>query len=165
MIRTLSAKTREEALENVLMQMRGTHIYTPLGYILTDCKCSCCLYESFNLVCKVGNEYKLFCYEGYIEHLKNCKYIRCTCNQPFKWNNVCCEEKIITYELMDELHNYTNTTEGILCDWISDIHQSLELQQENIDIYNYNESDKDEDDFFGDKQQSRLKNKTYYFGY
>jgi hypothetical protein len=135
-LNTSNAKTRDQALNIILKQMTNS-LYIPLAYKLEESGCSCCRSECFDLICKVGNEYKFLCYDGYIKHTNDCELIRCSCDAPFKWNNINPTEQ--TYDHFDSIsETFTSINDNT---WYDDFKFFFEQQQENHNIYEYNEKD------------------------
>ena len=173
MFNTLNAKTREEAFDIIIEQMRNSVIYEPVAYEFRQSGCSCCLYESFTLIYKVNNEYKMLEYVGYINHLDNCALIRCTCNQPFIWSNI--NPKEIKCDVNERetdyiLKNFTSINDDFTSinddnwqddNWKDEYETFIKQQIENDAIYKYNEDDDgDEYDIF---YYVHGKNYAYYF--
>lgn len=87
-LNTGNSRFRDDALNKVINNMNKSLLYEPLGYKLSGSGCSCCLSECFYLVCRIGFDYKIFIYDGYINHSNKCAGIRCTCGEPFIWKNI-----------------------------------------------------------------------------
>jgi hypothetical protein len=134
---TSNAKTRDQALNIIIKQMTNSLQYIPLAYKLEESGCSCCRSEYFDLICKVGNEYKILCYDGYIKHANDCALIRCSCDAPFRWNNINPKEQ--TYENFISIsETFTSIKDNT---WYEDFKTFFEQQQENKNIYEYNEQE------------------------
>lgn len=155
-LNTCNSKSRAEALDKIINNMNKSLLYKPLGYKLDGSGCSCCLSEYFYLVCKVQNDYKIFIYDGYINHTNKCAGIRCTCGEPFIWKNINPREKNFRES---ELEYFLEIVISIGDDsWKDDYKLYLEQQKEYEDIRKYNEDD--------DKNNDKLlKNYSYYFNY
>ncbi len=148
-LHTSNAKTRDQAFDIIIKQMTNSILYIPLAYKLEESECSCCRSESFDLICKVGNEYKILCYDGYIKHKNDCARIRCSCDEPFTWKNIYPKEQ--KYEdFFDISETFTSIKENT---WYDDFKYFFEQQQENENIYKYNE----------DEEMDDLKNYGFYF--
>ena len=155
-LNTSNAKTRGQALNIIIKQMTNSLLYRPVAYRLDGSGCSCCLSEYFQLICKVRNEYKILYYDGYIKHAKNCALIRCSCNEPFMWNNINPKEQ--NYETFVSIaETFTSIDDET---WYDDFKYFVEQQQENKNICKYNE-DKDEDEY--EKNDITKKNYAFYF--
>jgi hypothetical protein len=136
-LNTSNAKTRDQALNIIIKQMTNSLLYIPLAYKLEESGCSCCRSEYFDLICKVRNEYKILCYDGYIKHTNDCARIRCSCDKPFMWNNINSKEQ--KYE---DFVSISETFTSIKDDtWYDDFKYFFEQQQENNNIYKYNEDE------------------------
>ena len=137
-LNTSNAKTRDQALHIIIKQMTGSLLYQPVAYRLDESECSCCRSEYFELLCKVENEYKMLCYDGYLKHSNDCAMIRCSCYQPFIWKNINPKEK--KYEDIDvsSVETFTSIHEN---EWVDDFKYFVEQQQENKAIYKYNEEE------------------------
>ena len=138
-LNTSDAKTRDQALNIIIKQMSHSSMYIPLAYKLDGSRCSCCRSEYFDLICKVGEEYKILCYEGYIKHANDCFLIRCSCNKPFIWKNINPKEE--NYE--NDVSIYETYTPIKDNTWYDDFKYFFEQQQENNNILKYNEEDDD----------------------
>jgi hypothetical protein len=133
-LNTSNAKTRDQALNIIIKQMTNS-LYIPLAYKFEESGCSCCRSEYFDLICKVGNEYKILCYDGYIKHKNDCARIRCSCDEPFRWNNINPKEQ--KYEdFVSVSETFTSINDNT---WYNDFKFFFEQQQENENIYKYNE--------------------------
>jgi hypothetical protein len=140
-LNTSNAKTRDQALNIIIKQMTNSLLYIPLAYKLEKSGCSCCRSEYFDLICKVRNEYKILCYDGYIKHTNDCALIRCSCNEPFMWNNINPKEQ--KYENFVSIsETFTSIKDNT---WYDDFKYFFKQQQENKNIYKYNEEDEDTD--------------------
>jgi hypothetical protein len=135
-LNTSYAKSRDQALNIIIKQMTNSLQYNPVAYRLDESECSCCRSEYFDLICKVENEYKILCYDGYIKHSNDCAIIRCSCYQPFIWKNINPKEK--NYENLD-LSSFETFTSIKDNKWYDDFKYFFEQQQENNAIYKYNE--------------------------
>jgi hypothetical protein len=161
-LNTSNAKTRDQALNIIIKQMTNSLLYIPLAYKLDGSGCSCCFSEYFYLICKVKNEYKILFYDSYIKHSKNCAIIRCTCNEPFIWNNINPEER--KYEDFSSINEtFTSINDD---SWYNDFTYFIEQQQENKNIYEYNEDEDDASDKYEYeyiKTDITKKNYSFYF--
>ena len=136
-LNTSNAKNRDQAFNIIIKQMTNSLLYVPLAYKLEESGCSCCRSESFDLICKVGNEYKILSYDGYIKHTNDCARIRCSCDAPFRWNHINPKEQ--KYE---DFVSISETFTSIKDDtWYDDFKYFFEQQQENNNIYEYNENE------------------------
>jgi hypothetical protein len=149
MFNTSNAKTRDQALDIIIKQMTNASLYIPLAYKLEESGCSCCRSESFDLICKVGNEYKILGYDGYIKHKNDCERIRCSCDEPFTWKNIHPKEQKYQ-EFMDISETFTSIKDNT---WYEEFNDYVEQQKENENIYQYNEEEETE----------CLKNYDFYF--
>jgi hypothetical protein len=148
-LNTANAKTRDQALDIITKQMTNSTLYIPLAYKLDESGCSCCRSESFDLICKVGDEYKILGYDGYIKHKNDCARIRCSCDAPFTWKNINPKEQ--KYDgSFDIAVTFTSIKDNT---WFEECNHYFEQQQENTNIYKYNEDDEIE----------YLKNYDFYF--
>lgn len=147
---TNNSKTRDEALNIIINQMTESLLYIPIAYNLDESLCSCCLYESFELIYKIGNEYKILYYDGYIKHLNTCAIIRCSCKEPFIWKNINPKEKDIEDVDLSRFETFTSINDNIL--WYDDFKYFFKQKLENKEIYKYNE----------DEIES-VKNYSFYF--
>jgi hypothetical protein len=148
MFNTSNAKTRDQALDIIIKQMTNASLYIPLAYKLEESGCSCCRSESFDLICKVGNDYKILGYDGYIKHKHDCARIRCSCYEPFTWKNIHPKEQKYQ-EFMDISETFTSIKDNT---WYEEFNDYVEQQKENENIYQYNEEETD-----------YLKNYDFYF--
>jgi hypothetical protein len=152
-LNTSNSKTREQALNVIIKQMTDSLLYIPLAYRLDESGCSCCRSEYFDLICKVGNEYKILCYHGYIKHSNDCAIVRCSCYQPFTWKNI--NPKQQKYEDLD-LSSFETFTSVNNDTWYYDFKYFFEQQQENNAIYKYNEDENKDTNIYE-------KNYAFYF--
>lgn len=146
-LNTSNAKTREEAL-NIIIKQTNNSLYKPIAYKLDESGCSCCRSEYFDLICKIGDEYKIFSYNGYIKHLNSCAIIRCSCDEPFIWKNInpkeqCYENFVSISETFTSIKDNT---------WYDDYKYFFEQQEENKAICKYNE-----------EEETNLSEKNYAF--
>jgi len=149
MFNTSNAKNRDQALDTILKQMTNSIIYIPLAYKLDESGCSCCRSESFDIICKVGDEYKILGYDGYIKHKHDCERIRCSCDEPFTWKNIHPKEQKYQ-EFVNISETFTSIKDNT---WYEEFTYFFQQQQENENIYHYNEEEETE----------CLKNYDFYF--
>jgi hypothetical protein len=135
-LNTGNAKTRNEALNIITNNMNNTLCH-PLAYMFDQSGCSCCRSEYFYLICKIKNEYKIFCYNGYINHTKDCAIMRCSCNEQFSWKNI--DPIEINYD--NDNFNFNTFTSIKDNTWYDDCFSFFEQQKENNNIFFYNEND------------------------
>ena len=152
-LNTSNSKTREQALNVIIKQMTDSLLYIPLAYRLDESGCSCCRSEYFDLICKVRNEYKILCYDGYIKHSNDCAGTRCSCYQPFTWKNINPKDK--KYENLD-LSSFETFTSVNNDTWYDDFKYFFEQQEENNAIYKYNEDENEDTNIYE-------KNYAFYF--
>ena len=81
---TGNSKTRDEALKHILILMPNC-----IAYRVDGSNCSCCLSEYFEIITYQNARYKTYIYDGYQKHANDCVLIRCSCNVPFTWKNIC----------------------------------------------------------------------------
>lgn len=154
-LNTGNSKSREEALNKIINNMHKSLFCEPLGYKFGGSGCSCCLSEYFYLICKIGSDYKIFMYDGYIEHTNKCAGVRCTCEESFKWKNVNPVEEDMSQN-QSEIEYLLETMVSIKDEtWKDDYKLFLEQQKENENIQKYNDND--------DCDEKSLKNYSYYF--
>lgn len=157
LLNTSNSKSRDDALNKIINNMNKSTNYVPIAYKYDGSGCSCCLSEYFYLVCKINNEYKIFKYNGYIIHSKDCAIIRCSCNNPFKWKTINpTEEKINDYELENFLENVIAIKNNNIL--INEYKLFIDQQTENKNICKYNDDSDYNEDF-----DNKLKNYSYYF--
>lgn len=148
-LNTSKANTCIKALNIIIKNMNNSSLYVPLAYQLCESGCSCCRAEYFYLICKIVNEYKIYCYNGIIKHTNICAIIRCSCNEPFTWKNINPVEKDFCNINIEHFVSINDDT------WRNDFKMFCDLQQENNDIKIYNDDNDDED--------ISLKNYSFYF--
>lgn len=148
-LNTENSKTRDDALNKIIQKMNKSLIYKPIAYKYEGSGCSCCLSEYFYLICKIKDKYKIFCYNGYINHTKECAIIRCTCDNPFIWKNIIPKEENIVE--ICEIY-FTSKSTSIQDDnWIYEFKEYVIQEKENDAVFKYNENEDDK------------KNYLYYF--
>lgn len=155
---TEDSKTRDDALNKIIEKMNSSLFYEPIAYILEQSGCSCCLSESFYLLCKIKEDYKLFQYDAYINHTNKCAMIRCTCGSPFIWKNI--EPKEINFVKYPEEYFISNSIAIQNNNWIDEYQQYIIQKKENDEITKYNENISE--DYENDTNKN-LKNYYYYF--
>ena len=139
-LNTSNARNRDEALNTIIKNMNKSMLYKPVAYMLDQSGCSCCRSEYFYLICKIKNEYKVLCYNGHVKHTNNCAITRCLCDESFIWKNIKpTEEKCKDFKSI--LESFVSINDDI---WKDDYINFLEQQQENKDIYEYNEDNEDD---------------------
>jgi len=169
---THNSFSREQALDEVITNMKKSKLYEPLGYYFDGSGCSCCLSEYFYLVYKqhVPREcrYRMCFYDGDINHTKTCPVIRCNCFVYFIWKNInpCSHSFKDKDELESFLQNFISFQEND--DWKKDYYDFFVQEQENEEIRKYNkedeeDEDEDEDMLDKDKYSYYLKNFSFYF--
>lgn len=152
-IKTRNSQSRDQAFFTVMQKMKSSLIYEPLAIKYYESGCSCCLSESFTILCKTKDDYKTFYYNAKMYHSKNCAVIRCTCNVSFDWKNITPQIKSV-----DESFNMCNFSSIEDDNWKYDFEYYISQMEENNSIYKYNDDSDSEDEYFKDK-----KNHLFYF--
>jgi hypothetical protein len=156
-VSTLNSNSRKSALTNVIKQIDQLIQCQSIAYKFNQSGCSCCLSESFDLLCKIGDDYKLLSYDAYIKHTHACLLIRCTCKQPFVWKHILpIEQNVLDVNQNNEyINTFIPLTNNLL--WLDEYYYYYEVQQQNQAILIYN------NDEVEDEINSQLKNYSYYF--